>query len=94
MRYISDIIDAVSETPDLSYIDKIEALKELSAVTKEAAFSEDADSIVDRMNICPVCYKPVFIRSHREVLGEYHGSPAVKYEYRKHCPHCGWKEED
>ena len=38
MRYISDIIDAVSETPDLSYIDKIEALKELSAVTKEAAF--------------------------------------------------------
>ena len=54
MRYVSDIIDAVSETPDLSYIDKIEALKELSAITKEAAFSEAADSIVDRMNICPV----------------------------------------
>lgn len=93
MRYVSDIIDAVSETPDLSYIDKIEALKELSAITKEAAFSEAADSIVDRMNICPVCYKPVFIRSHGRSL-ENTMDLGRKIEYRKHCPHCGWKEED
>ena len=93
MDYKYEIISAITRNSDINNNDKIDCLKELFYITKEYDFKIAADEIIEKSNICPNCCTDVITKLQPELLGEYGGSPAYCYQYKKSCPKCGWKED-
>lgn len=93
MEFISDIINVIDKSREITGYDKIEILRELHTATGELEFELAANEVIERMGICPNCFADAITRLESELLGEYGGSPAYKHSYKRHCPRCGWKED-
>ena len=93
MEFVSDLITVIESSREVTGYEKIDILRELWKISGDIAFEDCANRTIERMGICPECFADVIERLESELLGEYGGSPAYSYVYKRHCPKCGWKED-
>lgn len=93
MEYASNIAEMIVKYRGSSPEVKISALRELHEVTKEQLFLDEANAYLDRMDMCPNCFRELLVRECKEPRGEYFGFPSYEYVKIRYCPNCGWEEE-
>jgi hypothetical protein len=91
-----DLFNMIMDTNDGDTVESLQFLSDLhdELENNPSAIKDFIAEYIEEHNLCPDCFHEMDSMPHKELMGDFMGSPAYETFYEPFCPHCNDDDEE